>query len=780
MILLLGLVVTNATAHVPHDPVLAAAIPADGDTSVPWYLLLDPQGVELWLRSDDAGATWDMVGGEPTADTLLGAGRLADGAIALLGGSSLWWSLDDGSTWTPEPLPGAVIELRVEGDELLVIGDGGAFVGRPDQGWTTVTTEPVEVMGPGAAIIRAGDILVNDGAWTPVAPPPMRPASVAFDGAWTWVGTETGEVVGWDGASWHRCGALPDAGLDQGDVVRINLFDGALVVTTGYGGPYVSTDTCETWEDRGVPEAISYGEGGAGAAKDAQEVLQVAGSTWLVGGWLGLSMSDDQGASWVRPTLIPADYARGIAFSSDWDEQPDMFVAAYASAIERTPDGGTTWTGANHGINVTNAQRVITRREDPDLLFAIVNHRPWVSRDRGDSWRVLYDNNSTVDEILFWDNPAHIWLTGEAVEESLDAGQTWTTRTDVLSQVGGTRIGGMAMFGARACLTVADPSGYACSDDHGATWSGRTHGVDGRVSTPAAWPVDAPTWLLWGDASGIARVDMSTFAETWVTTEPVEDIVVAPDGQIFASTRSSQLLTSVDGGVTWTELGGRLPAHIHALAVRPDWVMHHELLAATHDGVYIITREGVARHLDYERVDNRSDYAPCSGCAAAVDDPTTDLDSIQPLTAGAIVEAHVRGTTMRVLGRAHPGGGAELSVDGVSYGLFGTEEAEGALVEIGGLPPGWHTVQIAAMPDGDVEFDTLEALGDNEGLDFSVPDPLTASSSTVDPLPEDTGDTGSIRLPLPKLHDTGCGGKQAGVWLGLGTLLGLRNRRRRA
>lgn len=37
------------------------------------------------------------------------------------------------------------------------------------------------------------------------------------------------------------------------------------------------------------------------------------GLVWAIAFWAGIELSSDQGGTWTKPTMVPADYARGGA-----------------------------------------------------------------------------------------------------------------------------------------------------------------------------------------------------------------------------------------------------------------------------------------------------------------------------------------------------------------------------------------------------------------------------------------------------------------------------------
>lgn len=735
-----------ALAHVPHDLVAAVALPADGDPARPWFTFLDPQGAWLWLRSDDAGESWAFVGGEPMGDEPSAVGRLGD-TLLILGSRGLWWSEDEGDTWALEPTPGDVAGMVV-GDEVVVGGPDGLWTGAPALGWTHVTDAPILLLGPGAAIDAGGQPWVDRDGWIQAGSPRSDVSALLFDGASLYVGATDGLVRRWDGSGWVECGALPTSDHEYNDVGRLATMGGLLVATTSDGGPYASADGCATWSVLGVDQTIDHGPGGPESEATAQMVLAAYGDTWVFGGWAGLYLSRDDGATWTSPPLIPAAYTRGVAFSPDWPDDPAMYVAAYAAGAQRTDDGGRTWTAPGHGLSEANAQAVHVSPFDAATVYGIFNHVGYVSRDAGETWELLDPEAPPIDKILTLPTPGRLWEVSATLRESLDDGLTWADRDDLGEAFSRANVAGYVALDDRVCVTLASPSGLACSDDDEATWTVWSDEVDGEVTPPRPWPTAAPTHLVWGDLDGLHRQALADDTREDIESEPIVDLVGTPDDLLFAATRSSQLLRSDDGGASWAAFGPRLSATVMTVEARPDWLDHPELLVGSHDGLFVVDAAGDAERIDYERIDDASSFLQCHGCPPAINADAASFSSRQPVGTGTLV-VPFRGTRVRVTGLSRPGDGVELLLDGEDHGAYARDAMDGTLLEIEGLAPGWHDLQLVGMPGTDVAVDVVEAWADGAILELPEPE------------------------PAPEGEDCGCGGGgggAAGIVVGLGAL----------
>ena len=84
------------------------------------------------LRSQDKGATWKLVEGAPGTAALMGAEKLADGALVLAGNAgTVLVSRDNGVTFTRIPAGTTrafAKALALDGNNILLLGETGARI----------------------------------------------------------------------------------------------------------------------------------------------------------------------------------------------------------------------------------------------------------------------------------------------------------------------------------------------------------------------------------------------------------------------------------------------------------------------------------------------------------------------------------------------------------------------------------------------------------------------------------------------------------------------------
>ncbi len=707
-----------AEAHVPHDTVRALAAPADLDEGVPWTLLADPQGIYLLLDSTDGGVRWAMVGGEPVVDDLTDATYLSDGTEVLLGGGELWERQGD-EAWSPFVAPTGTAALERDGDDLLLAAADGVYVGPPAGPWTLELAGAVTGFGAGPVAFRGTSVYAREnGAWAALGDLPVEVTAAASgaDGA-AFAGSQDGRVWRRENDAWVSCAALGNA--DVPAIVGITTADALVYVATGSHAPWRSDDGCATWRDVGVGEDAQYGsDGDAQRPSDAWPVLYASGDHVVVGGWAGLYSSADGGTTWVDSPVIPADYTRSVAFDASFAEDSLVYLAAYGAGPLATDDGGASFTATNAGLKEVNAQRVAVPEAGSRDLLVVDGHDGFRSRNGGESW--VKFGGEQVGDFFAWEDVGDVWrvdLEGN-LDETTNGGLTWQRLDDVTTALGGSAPRSAARFGAGRCVTAEAPERVVC--DTGGGWCSV---FDGDVGTPTA-PVAVGDRLVFGDEDGVHLSDDD--GETWTTVDPapgdpIQVMTSSDDGTLFLATRTAQVMRSQDEGVTWSALGGRLPAHVYTLAPRPGYAETPDLLIGTHDGTFLCQgAAGPVRWAQYQRIDASGYLATCTDCPDPAPALGRGMGDTQPLRKDSVLTAWVRGDQVDTLGAGGcTSGDLVATIDGVDVG----DPREGV-----DLSPGWHRVEIRA-PNGSASVDAIE--GRTASATVTVPTPTRGCAGAL-------------------------------------------------
>jgi len=766
------LLASVAFAHVPHSVITSVANAPDLDAALPWFATHDYGGATTLMRSDDAGDTWSAVGADPTRDVLLDAGWTGGGQLVVLSEGRCWWSDDAGATWSQAPVDAPAVRLAT-GDGIAVATDDGLRVGAVGDMQAVAVGEAFTDVsaGPGG-FAAVGEQLWTDGgtgAWAPLAGPGGTVTRALAGTDALYAGRSDGSVWRWDGTAWTACGATPFEELDYPSVVGLAADGDRLAVASASQGPAVSQDGCATWVNVAAPLDSSFG--GAGGAKDNDEttsVLVVSGDRLLQAGWAGLAYSSDAGASWEKRAVLPPDLYRGVALSPDFERDGVVLLGGFSGGVDRSDDGGRTWASTGLGLVAPNIQQILFAPGDPSRVYADANHTLVRSRDAGLTWEDVEVPCGSACHGWSVIADGSLWQAGVPVDGnafgvtshaavSRDGGATWA---DVDGLDAAVEWDNFIDTTVRLCVTGDDQ--LLCSADSGATWS-TVREAGARV---IAIVEVGDVALISVEDEGVYRVadGESTLVRDGVD-DPVFTLSRADDDTLFSTTRGARVLRSDDEGASWVDLGVELTAAVPAVALRADFAAHPDVLLASYDGGWLIhdgepTAERFGR---YERVDNSSGFMQAEGTTTTPDREAA-LGSCAVVPPAGTLFTLVRGTRVRVLGRA--GGSSQVAVllGGVEQDVVGGEvvdSAQGAVWDSGPVEDGWHHVELVGRVGEDLCVDGIEATAPGATLDVTL----------------DTGDTGDTGgEPSKRCGCRGEAGASAGV-LALGAMaLGRRRR----
>lgn len=788
------LLVPTASAHLPHDPVHSVAIPGDG--AAPWFMVSNPSIQSLLLRSDDRGRTWEMVGGEPTQDPLGGVSWLVDGTLVVWAPERLWWSADQGASWSAAAVPGEVVDAS-GGERLRLATRGGLYGGHPATGFEVEARGSWARVGEDWAVASDGSPWVYEGgAWT-ARPRLEAEATVLTDGG-GWIGDAAGGLWRWTGAAWSPCAALPaDPDEQHPSIVALAPDGEGALVAAAWRGPFRAEADCAAWADVHFPVDPVYNEtGGVSAEDEAFTFLVSVEGRWAIAGWAGYASSDDAGLTWDEAPLVPADYTRGLAFAPGSDQR--VYLGGYGSGVGRTLDGGAGFDAPGAGADAVNVQEAgVPETGPPGQVWAVAGHQPWVSADGGVSWerlarpwrgetRMLHAREGLMD---LWTFPVEPAAEGEpGALYSVDGGQTWLSDPALEALLAGAvgRDAGLlpSADGAEVyCVLAHKPVVLACQE--GGAWVERLrHEGETAFGPFVGGPTGAPRWVV-VDTAGVWRsadAGVSWTAAPVPTAEGVVAAARADDGRLFVATGGGGLLRSDDEGESWFDLGFRLNAPVHVLAPRRGFSSYDDLLVGTHDGIRRVRGAGgAAPELvawgAWQRIDDLSELLACTGCTLESEHfPGAAMDRVRRVEPGARLHAWLRGETLTVVGASEGGSVVELVVDGAVVGTLGVDPAAlGALVVVEGLSPGWHRVELLGVEGSGVRVDALEMRGADVPFEATA-DPVD-TGSTLDTGPGSGPPSSHLDRRGRSPPGCGCAGSGVSAALPLGALLTLRRRR---
>lgn len=331
----------------------------------------------------------------------------------------------------------------------------------------------------------------------------------------------------------------------------------------------------------------------------------------------GLRVSHDGGRHWtvVGPPLVPP---MELAVPAPSFAPAGLVLAATADGVQRSTDGGTTWTPTLVGSRVlaivfASTRLVLVGTEDdgilrsedagqswrsgnpglldltvlglacsPDFetdhtLFAATGSGLFVSRNAGRAWRAVESLPGEPDVQCVAVLPGAV-LAGthaDGLFHSDDGGASWTA----IHALAGRSIVSLAACDAGQRLAAATDAGVAVSDDAGTTW--RWVGAVREPFLCVAFVADGA--LLGGlPRRGVLR---STHGDDWQTADDglranlVVGLAAAADGSLYLAGLEDGLEVSSDGGRTW----------------RPAWPERTEpttVFGISEDAAYAATSQG--------------------------------------------------------------------------------------------------------------------------------------------------------------------------------------------
>lgn len=750
-----------ALAHVPHATITTLAAPPGLEAGLPWLVTHDYGGASTIYRSDDEGDTWTAVGGDPARDELLDAGWTDEGVLVLLASTRYWYSADAGVSWESAELdaPGS---RMATGDGLAITTLDGLYIGQP--GGELELALPLPQIsdvqaGPSGFAAVAGTVWVGSGTdWSTIGAPDAFVTRALANGTAVYAGADDGSVWRFDGAEWSACGDTPYAESEHANVVLLAGDGSRLFVGSAGRGPAVSDDECATWTDIAAPMDSTFT--GAGAVLSDEETttgLVVSGDHLIQAGWDGIAFSTDGGAEWHKRPVLAPDLLRGVAFSPDFDNDGVIVLGGFSGGVELTSDAGATWSSPSLGLTNANTQDIRYDPSDARVVYADSNHTPARSDDGGTSWVAL---NVPFTPARGWavDENGTLWLTGDSndgtlstsVASSDDHGDTW----DPVSGLDASLVwDNFFAYPGRVCGQSSLV--MACSTDAGQTW---TTERDGEPRVQSLVGGDGTVVYATAEEGIWTGLDGADPALVWDgSDDAILTLALADDARTaFAVTRGAHILKSDDRGLTWVDLGFELPASAAAIATRPGFSAHPDLLVASYDGGWLVNGGGLRRFARYQRLDDSGGFVTTEGGVTEAS-PVSALGNCTSVRPAATLSGSVRGTRVRLLGQAGGQSQVLVTIDGAAVATIGavSTQAQGELLAVDGLVDDWHRVDIEGLVGEDLCLDGIEGTAEADGLTWTAP----------------------VVVPEPRCGCSSAGQPWAGGVLGLALIVAWRSRR---
>ncbi|HEU4586072.1 MAG TPA: sialidase family protein, partial [Gemmatimonadaceae bacterium] len=248
-----------------------------------------------------------------------------------------------------------------------------------------------------------------------------------------------------------------------------------------------------------------------------------------------------------------------------------LFVAV-SDALLVVSDGGGRWVAERRFAGRSRLMCVTTDPRHPERVYCgTASEGLWRSDDLGGTW-------SRVGEGVLHERVTAVAVSGR---ERVDGG---SNRGNV----------GRGSAGESVLYAGTEPTALYRSEDAGETWKMR-HAL---LALPSA-----PTWSF--------PPRPHTSHVRWIATDPL-----VPE-RIFVAIEAGALVTSSDGGLTWTDRRPGSPYDTHTLVVHPQET--GRLYSAAGDGYFESTTSGV----EWERREDGLRHRYLYGLAVEPDDPET-------------------------------------------------------------------------------------------------------------------------------------------------------------
>ncbi|MEK7631329.1 MAG: YCF48-related protein [Patescibacteria group bacterium] len=293
----------------------------------------------------------------------------------------------------------------------------------------------------------------------------------------------------------------------------------------GDGGVFISPDTGTTWaqkvfvrQEAKGPVTISGSNIGFFAFHPStSDTFYV--STQQQGLW----KTEDAGETW-SPLGLTTGYVQG--FTQDV-ANPALMFAGFQNTIQKSTDGGTTWTVVYTNQPGNAVTQVQLNPHNAQEVFATTNGGVLLkSDDEGVTWRILkiFQNRVPKKLILLKNDPRIMFVVmADGIFRSNDAGGQWNElMTEALRKADALPVNDFTFTDhTPSVMYVASTSGIVRSLDGGASWQ-----VVPTVIPPKTVPVNAlainpvdENELVFTAASTFYR--SSDFGKTWQTFKNV-------------------------------------------------------------------------------------------------------------------------------------------------------------------------------------------------------------------------------------------------------------------
>jgi len=476
------------------------------------------------FRSSDNGETWTLaISGLTNTDVPCLTADSSGGILAGTARGGVFRSSDEGDTWAPIGLSTLFVwSLAVDSGAHLYAGTSGGVFKSTDNGATWLLSLDTDVgindiaFGSSTQVFAAGSLSdfpsVDGLVWR----------STDHGGSWTLI------EEGLQGNYAHSLAVTENGDILVGISREFPSLDG--------GGVYLSTDDGETW----LPTTL--------ARTDVRSLLADSFGVIFAGtNGGGILQTTDNGTTWTHTIegMLASD-VRSLAV----DSNGTICAGLWGGGVSKTSDGGTTWETVGLMNKYVDALAVSSVGYVFAGLYGDSLHR---STDEGLTWSTIGTYSEMSTRALAFSTEGILYAaTNDGVSASTNDGLTWSH-----ADVGD--LWSLIVDKDNNVFAGSFLDGVFRSTDNGTTWTNL--GLTGEwilaLATNFNGYLFAGTTPYFG-SGGIFRSTNS--GTSWTQVLPnvsAADIVVNPDGEIFAATPLG-VYYSDDSGSTWSGISDGL------------------------------------------------------------------------------------------------------------------------------------------------------------------------------------------------------------------------------
>lgn len=366
----------------------------------------------LWTgmyRTTDGGSSWSGPLSSLPASAVSGI-RISPlppyNAFAVLNGSVLYRSTDDGATWVSSgDLAGYVwVEAALAAHPT---DPDGLFVGTSDGLFRTTDG------GSSWTDLSAG---LPDQSLDAVAVDPAAPQTIFAGTGESWAIKSTDGGVTWADAS----------GMVKDDAIQAVVVDATApsrVYAVGVDGGFVhSTDAGETW-------ARAADDGGTVVTNGQQLAVDPTNpNVMYLAALAGIWKTTDAGIAWTNITQNDIGWQLFLSVELDPGAPAKIFAGTDANGLYRSTDGGETWTDTASGPLNENINDIALDPASSQVLYLGAPSGVWRSTDGGDTFAPK--SNGFFDTVLSLavhpNAPSTLFAGGwSGLYRSTDGAESW-------------------------------------------------------------------------------------------------------------------------------------------------------------------------------------------------------------------------------------------------------------------------------------------------------------------------------------------------------------------